>query len=47
MNGGNMEFIKFLLKNGVPHHNVIVYGDLEKELIEFGNLIDIPVHIHK
>ncbi len=45
--GGNMEYIRFLLDNGLPHHNVVVYGDLSRELIEFGNILDIPVHIHK
>ena len=47
MQGGNMEYIKFLLNNGVPHHNVIVYGDLISELEEFGNIIGIPVIVHK
>jgi L-fucose isomerase-like protein len=45
MRGGNMEYIKWLLEKGVPHHNVVVYGDLGKELIEFGNILDIPVNI--
>jgi L-fucose isomerase-like protein len=45
MQGGNMEYIKWLLDNGVPHHNVVVYGNLRKELSEFGNILDIPVNI--
>ncbi len=47
MRGGNMEYIRWLLENGVPHHNVVVYGDLSKELSEFGNILDVPVNIFK
>ena len=47
MSGGNMEYVKFLLKNGVPHHNVLVYGDVINELIEFANLVNLPIYIQK
>ena len=45
--GGNMEYVKWLLENGIPHHNVVGYGDLSEELKEFGRIIDVPVHIFK
>jgi L-fucose isomerase-like protein len=45
MDSGNMEFVESLLKNGVPHHNVVVYGDISKELTEFANLINLPIII--
>lgn len=45
--GGNMEYIKWLLENGVPHHNVVAYGDFSEELKEFGKLVDVPVQIFK
>lgn len=38
---GNMEFINSMLKHGVPHHNVIVHGDLSEELEEFANLLKL------
>lgn len=47
MSGGNMEYVKFLLKNGVPHHNVLVHGDVINELVEFANLINLPVYTQR
>jgi L-fucose isomerase-like protein len=47
MAGGNMEFIETMLKRGVPHHNVAVYGDLSEELEEFANLTGLPATIIK
>jgi L-fucose isomerase-like protein len=47
MAGGNMEFIETMLKRGVPHHNVAVYGDLSEELGEFANLTGLPATIIK
>lgn len=47
MQDSNMEYIRWLLDNGVPHHNVVGYGDLSEELKEFGKLLDITVHIFK
>lgn len=47
MKGGNMEFVKSMLENGIPHHNGIVYGDILEELKEFANLMDIPIVIKK
>jgi L-fucose isomerase-like protein len=43
MKGGNMAFVESLLKNGIPHHNGIVYGDILEELREFANLMNIPI----
>ena len=45
MNCGNKEFIDSLIRNGIPHHNGIVYGDILNELEEFANLIGIPLVI--
>jgi len=47
MKCGNMEFIKSLLENGIPHHNGVVYGDILDELGEFANLINIPTVIKR
>jgi len=44
---GNMEFIESMLRHGVPHHNVVVYGDLSKELEEFANLMSLQAIIIK
>lgn len=44
---GNMEFVQSMLDNGVPHHNVIVYGDLSEEIKIFANLTGLPVKIIK
>lgn len=35
---GNMDFVKSMLENGIPHHNVIIYGDVSEELEIFANL---------
>lgn len=43
MKGGNKEFVESLIKNGVPHHNGIVYGDIIAELKEFANLMNLPI----
>jgi len=45
MNCGNMEFVEALLKNGIPHHNAIVYGDMSEQLKEFSNFLKIPLII--
>jgi len=45
MKGGNMEFVESLLKNGIPHHNGIVYGNIIPELKEFAHLMKIPIVI--
>ncbi len=47
MEGGNMEFVKSMLENGIPHHNGIVYGNILEELKEFANLMNIPIVIKK
>lgn len=47
MAGGNMEFVRSMLRHGVPHHNVVVHGDLSKELEEFANLMSLPAIIIK
>ena len=47
MSGGNMEYVKFMLKNGVPHHNVLVHRNVINELIEFANLVNLPIYIQK
>jgi L-fucose isomerase-like protein len=47
MAGGNMEFVETMLKRGVPHHNVAIYGDLAEELEEFANLTGLPATIIK
>ncbi len=47
MAGGNMEYVQSLLDKGVPHHNVLVYGDVSEELAEFANLLDLPATIRK
>jgi len=46
MKGGNMDYIRWLLDNGVPHHNVVVHGDYTRELIEFGKITGVPVNIY-
>lgn len=45
MNCGNMEFMESLLRNAVPHHNVLAYGDISKELKEFSKLMNINLII--
>jgi len=47
MEGGNMEFVKSLLSNGIPHHNGLVYGDILGELEEFAKLMQIPFIVQK
>jgi L-fucose isomerase-like protein len=47
MRGGNMEFVESMLKNGIPHHNGIVYGNILDELGEFAHHMDIPITIHR
>lgn len=47
MAGGNMEYVQSMLDKGVPHHNVIVYGDILDELKEFANLLDLPATIRR
>jgi len=47
MAGGNMEFIKTMLDRGVPHHNVIIHGDLSEELEEYANILGLPATIVK
>ena len=47
MPNGNMEFIESMLENGVPHHNVLIHGDLGEELKEFANLLEIKAIIHR
>ncbi|MDZ7838207.1 MAG: hypothetical protein U5N58_09770 [Actinomycetota bacterium] len=47
MRGGNMEFVESLLKNGIPHHNALVYGDILDELEEFAKLMQIPFIVQK
>ncbi|MHB1376317.1 MAG: L-arabinose isomerase family protein [Candidatus Humimicrobiaceae bacterium] len=43
MDCGNMEFVESMLQQGVPHHNVLVYGDMTSKLKTFANLVDIPI----
>ncbi len=45
MRRGNMEFIEDMLREGVPHHCVLVYGDVTKKLQEFANLKNLPAYI--
>ena len=45
MKGGNMEFVKSLLANGIPHHNALIYGDCLEEIREYATLMDIPLVI--
>lgn len=47
MPGGNLDFIESMLNNGVPHHNVLIHGDLGAELEEFANLVGIKATIHR
>lgn len=47
MNRGNMNFVESMLENGIPHHNVIVYGDVTEELKIFAKLKDLPAKIIK
>jgi L-fucose isomerase-like protein len=47
MRSGNMAFTKSLLKNGIPHHNGIVYGDITEEISEFASLMNIPCIVLK
>ena len=41
MRYGNMDFIKLMLDEGVPHHVVLVYGDVTENLKEFANLMNL------
>lgn len=43
MDAGNSKFVESLLENGIPHHNVVVYGDIAHQLTEFAKLVGIPV----
>ena len=45
MESGNKEFINLMQEKGIPHHVVIIYGDLSMELKEVANLIGIPLII--
>ena len=47
MKGGNFEFVESLLRNGIPHHNGLVYGDILDELEEFAKLMQIPFVVQK
>lgn len=47
MEGGNMEFVRSMLDNGIPHHNAIVYGDVIAEVEEFAKLKQIPIIIKR
>ena len=43
MDCGNMEYVESMLQQGVPHHNVLVYGDLTSKLKTFANFVDVPI----
>jgi len=43
MQAGNMEFINLMQEKGIPHHVIIIYGDLSKELKEAANLMGLPL----
>ncbi len=45
MRRGNIEFVEDMLREGVPHHCVLVYGDVTKQLQEFANLKSLPAFI--
>jgi len=45
MKSGNREFAESLLRNGIPHHNAIVYGNIAEELKEFAKFMGIPIVI--
>jgi L-fucose isomerase-like protein len=47
MKGGNMKFVESLLRNGIPHHNGLVYGDILDELKEFAHLMNIPIVVQE
>jgi L-fucose isomerase-like protein len=47
MKGGNMKFVESLLRNGIPHHNGIVYGDILDEMKEFAHLMNIPIVVQE
>ncbi len=47
MKGGNMPFVESLLRNGIPHHNALVYGDHLDGLREFANLMKLPIVVHE
>ena len=47
MRFGNMDFIKLMLDEGVPHHVVLVYGDVTENLKEFANLMNLEATIVK
>ena len=43
MDAGNSKFVESLLEHGIPHHNVVIYGDITHQLTEFAKLVGIPV----
>lgn len=43
MDCGNMEYVESMLQQGVPHHNVLVYGDLTSKLKTFANFVGVPI----
>jgi len=47
MSCGNMNFIKTMLEEGVPHHVAIVYGDLSEHLMEYAKLMNLEAVIKK
>jgi L-fucose isomerase-like protein len=47
MNVGNMEYVEKMLNEGIPHHNVLVYGDATEEIKEFAKFARLPVVIEK
>lgn len=38
-----IEFTELLVKAGVPHHAIIVRGDVRTELTQLAALLDMPV----
>lgn len=44
---GNMEFVESMLENGVPHHVVLIHGDVGEELEAFARLLGIKSVIHR
>ncbi|GAG57715.1 unnamed protein product, partial [marine sediment metagenome] len=37
------EVLRELIKNGAEHHQILVHGDIRKELSEFGELAKIKI----
>ena len=47
MSVGNQVYVEDMLAEGVPHHNVVVYGDATEKIREFAKFVGLPAVVRK